>query len=198
MAIVEVHCIANAKNTTSAIAPPSVRSCRSAACNPSDCVAGSAPYSVPSVPTITSRAITDVSSPIPIFQLNPSGRINGSISSPSRPIRLCARSAWNGMWLRNQSTIVTSRITVPACFRNTLPRSISRRLSERTVGSRYCGSSRMKGADDAFRIEDFSSHAVARAATNPSTYSDSITAARSPKRSPSSGLFGMNAAIISM
>ena len=56
----------------------------------------------------------------------------------------------------------------------------------------------MNGADDAFRIDDFSSHAVPSAATNPSTYNDSITAARRPKKSPSNGVFGMNAAIISM
>ena len=42
------------------------------------------------MPTIISRASTEVSSPMPIFQLNPRGRMTGSINWPSLPMTLSA------------------------------------------------------------------------------------------------------------
>ena len=40
---------------------------------------------VPSVPTITSRAASEVIRPMPIFQLNPSGLMTGSIGFADHP-----------------------------------------------------------------------------------------------------------------
>ena len=126
--------------------------------------------------TITSRASTLESSPMPIFQLKPSGAIAGSMKCPRRPITLV------GQFRRGQRAACRvhhrqmrqhpqrqrhGTITVPALRRKMRARSISRSASERSVGMRYCGSSRMNGVSLDLRMELLSSRAVVKAATNP-------------------------------
>ena len=55
----------------------------------------------------------------------------------------------------------------------------------------------MNGVRALFSTEDFSSHAVATAATNPRMYSPIMAAARAPRNLPRIGRSGMNAAMIS-
>ena len=66
-------------------------------------VSGSAPYNVPMVLTITSRASTLESRPMPIFQLKPRGAMAGSMKWPRRPMTLSASSGaeiWPpGAWI---------------------------------------------------------------------------------------------------
>jgi hypothetical protein len=45
---------------------------------------------VPKVLTMTSRAASEQTRPTPIFQLNPSGRMTGSMVCPSWPAKLCS------------------------------------------------------------------------------------------------------------
>jgi hypothetical protein len=48
------------------------------------------------------------------------------------------------------------------------------------------------------RIVDFSSRAIVTAARNPSTYRPNIVTAGSDRKLPSTGIFGTNAAMISV
>jgi len=140
--------------------------------------------------------------PIPIFQLNPRGRIAGSTVRPRAPARLSsiggATPSLSGRCASAHSNTEIPRMTVPARRRKTLVRSSNLRPSPAGVGQRYGGISSTKEADSLFRIELFRIRAVANAAAKPSAYRASNAAARVPSRAPASGRSGMKAAMISV
>src|ERR1039458_5931553 len=117
---------------------------------------------------MVSRAASEVISPIPIFQLKPSGLMAGSMAWPIAPAKLCsiagARPPCVGRWAMIHRTTVTSRITVPARRRKIFERSSSRSPSDCSVGQRYEGISSRNCVRPLFRMEDFRALAVPTAA----------------------------------
>src|SRR5450755_4122335 len=100
-----------------------------------------------------------------------------------------------GKLVAAHSSSETSMITVPARYKNALPRSTRRIISDENLGQRYGGISRMKGESLLFSTVDFNRRAVSTAMRNPSKYKLSMATARVPRNGPSNGLFGKNAAI---
>ena len=123
---------------------------------------------------MTSRAAIEVSSPTPIFQSKPSGRITGSIAvahlgdyAVLHLGRLAVMHGEVGRRPEQQRDQHDHRagaieeglaaIDQPQC------------LAMRRFGQRYGGISRMNGASLLLRMVDFSSRAVSTAIRKPST-----------------------------
>ena len=125
----------------------------------------------------------------------------GSIKCPARPAKLRSR-LWDaeafsvfGYVARNQSTIETPRMIVPARFRNNAERSHICMKTDFRDGILYGGSSIMKAGVSLFNRVFLNNHAIVNAAINPKRYIEtSVRPGR--EKIPSTRLGGMNAAIM--